>query len=145
MTINPEKIWARGFGALAIAALAIVALASCSLLGQATGGGIGTDSGDGEGTDTSAFAIKVGDCLNDGDVSGEVESVPVVAAPNRTTARRTRPSSWTTATSPAPTRSTPSRRTAASRPSRATSGTSVRRVEVLDLLLLPHRSHLGQR
>ncbi len=42
------------------------------------GGGIGTDTGDGEGTDTSAFAIKVGDCINDADVSASVESVPVV-------------------------------------------------------------------
>ena len=79
MTINPDKIWARGIGALAIAA-ATVALAGCSLLGQVNGGGTGTDDGgDGEGTDTSAFAIKVGDCLNDADVSGEVETVPVIA------------------------------------------------------------------
>lgn len=77
MTINPDKIWARGIGALAIAA-ATVALAGCSLLGQVTDGGNGGSTGDGEGTDTSAFEIKVGDCLNDGDVSGEVESVPVV-------------------------------------------------------------------
>jgi hypothetical protein len=77
MTINPDKIWARGFSAIAIAA-ATVALAGCSLLGQSGGGGTGTDTGDGEGTDTSAFAIKVGDCINDADVSGSVESVPVV-------------------------------------------------------------------
>lgn len=78
MTINPDKIWARGFSALAIAA-ATVALAGCSLLGQAGGGGTGTDTGDGEGTDTSAFEIKVGDCINDADVSGTVETVPIVA------------------------------------------------------------------
>jgi hypothetical protein len=77
MTINPDKIWARGIGAVAVAA-ATVALAGCSLLGQVTGGG-GGSTGNGDGTDTSAFAIQVGDCINDADVSGEVETVPVVA------------------------------------------------------------------
>ena len=80
MKINPEKIWARSLVAIAIGA-ATVALAGCSLLGQNGGGGNDSDGGDtgtGEGTDTDAFAIKVGDCLNDATVSDEVSSVPVV-------------------------------------------------------------------
>jgi hypothetical protein len=72
MKIN-EKIWARSLTAIAIAA-ATVALAGCSLLGQPGGNG----GGGGEGTDTDAFAIKVGDCLNDAEVEEEVSSVPVV-------------------------------------------------------------------
>ena len=77
MKINSEKIWARSLTAIAIGA-ATVALAGCSLLGQAGGGDTGTDGGTGEGTDTDAFAIKVGDCLNDAEVAEEVSSVPVV-------------------------------------------------------------------
>ena len=78
MKINPEKIWARSLTAIAIGA-ATVALAGCSLLGQPGGnGGNGGDNGGGEGTDTDAFAIKVGDCLNDAEVAEEVSSVPVV-------------------------------------------------------------------
>jgi hypothetical protein len=78
VSITPDKLLARGLGALAVAAAA-VALAGCSFLpgGGGTTGGDG-GGGDGEGTDTSAFAIKVGDCINDADVSGEVETVPIV-------------------------------------------------------------------
>jgi hypothetical protein len=82
MSITPEKLMRRGLGALAVAAAA-VALAGCSFLpgGNNNGGsgGNGGNGGGGEGTDTSAFEIKVGDCLNDADVSGEVETVPVIA------------------------------------------------------------------
>lgn len=81
MKITTEKIWARSLTAIAIGA-ATVALAGCSLLGQVGGNGdggdTGTDGGTGEGTDTDAFAIKVGDCLNDASVSEEVSSVPVI-------------------------------------------------------------------
>lgn len=74
-----DKLWARGLTAIAIAA-ATVALSGCSLLGQVGGGGgTGTDNGGGAGTDTDAFAIKVGDCLNDATISDEVSTVPVIA------------------------------------------------------------------
>jgi hypothetical protein len=51
------------------------ALAGCSLL---PGGGGGTDTPTGEGDNTDVFTIKVGDCLNDGGVEGEVSEVPTV-------------------------------------------------------------------
>jgi hypothetical protein len=56
---------------------ATFALAGCSLLGG--GGTPGTDTPTGEGDNTDVFTIKVGDCLNDGGVEGEVSEVPTVA------------------------------------------------------------------
>lgn len=77
MTITQDKILARGLSAIAVAAAA-VALAGCSLLNGVTGGGNG-GAVEGEGTDTSAFAIQVGDCLNDASAGDQVETIPVVA------------------------------------------------------------------
>lgn len=76
MTITPEKALNRTFAILTVG-LATLALAGCSLLGNVTGG-TDTETGTGEGTDTDVFTIAVGDCLNDGDVEGEVSSVPTV-------------------------------------------------------------------
>lgn len=74
MTIKPDKTWIRGLSAAGVVVAAAIALTGCSLINQVTGGGTTED-----GTQTSAFSIKVGDCLNDGDLTGEVETVPVVA------------------------------------------------------------------
>lgn len=75
MSITSEKTWTRGLAIITVG-LASLALAGCSLLG---GGGTTTDGGDtGTGTDTDVFTIKVGDCLNDGGVEGEVSTVPTV-------------------------------------------------------------------
>jgi hypothetical protein len=66
-------------------ALAALALTGCGIvqdaIEQATGGS-STDTASevsGTGEDTDIFAITVGDCLNDGDSSGEVQSAPTVA------------------------------------------------------------------
>ncbi|MDJ0334588.1 septum formation family protein [Salinibacterium sp. G-O1] len=72
MTISSEKIRIRALALFTIAA-ATVALTGCSLLG---GGNDATDGG--EGTNTDVFTIQVGDCLNDGDVTGEVSEVKVI-------------------------------------------------------------------
>jgi hypothetical protein len=80
MAIIPDKGLTR---VLAIVAISVgsFALAGCSLL---PGGTSNTNSGSGDGTTTDdtqgddVFSIKVGDCLNDGDASGEVSTVPIV-------------------------------------------------------------------
>ncbi len=145
MTINPDKIWARGIGALAIAA-ATVALAGCSLLGQATGGGTGTDDGgDGEGTDTSAFAIKVGDCLNDADVSGEVETVPVIACTEPHDSEAYASIIMDDGDFPGADEVDTQAQDGCLGAFEGYVGAELRRLEVRDLVLLPHRGHLGQR
>ena len=58
---------ARRLAALATISLAAVALTGCSIITQALNGG-----------ESDVFSIKVGDCLNDGGVDGEVSEVPTV-------------------------------------------------------------------
>jgi hypothetical protein len=66
-------------------ALAVLALTGCGIVQdvveQATGGSSPDTASEvsGTGEDTDIFAIAVGDCLNDGDSSGEVQSAPAVA------------------------------------------------------------------
>jgi hypothetical protein len=65
---------------LAIVAISVsgFALAGCSLL---PGGTSSSDTSTNTSEDTTGddvFSIKVGDCLNDGDASGEVSTVPIV-------------------------------------------------------------------
>ena len=56
--------------ALVTIAIAGVALTGCSLLGNIAGGN--------DGTTTDVFTIKVGNCLNFGDGTGEVTEVQVI-------------------------------------------------------------------
>ena len=78
MTITPEKALTRTLAILTVS-VASLALAGCSLLGNITNGSdTGTDTGTGEGTDTDVFTIAVGDCLNDGDIEGEVSTVKTI-------------------------------------------------------------------
>lgn len=77
MTISPEKALNRTFALLTVG-IASLALAGCSLLGNVTGGSDPTTTDTGEGTDTDVFTIAVGDCLNDGDVEGEVSTVKTI-------------------------------------------------------------------
>jgi Septum formation len=81
MTIGTTKPQARALAIIAIA-LAGASLSGCSLLGNIGGGNSGssgTDSSEAPvGTDTDVFTVKVGDCLNDGGVEGEVSSVKTV-------------------------------------------------------------------
>ncbi|MFM9877537.1 MAG: septum formation family protein [Rhodoglobus sp.] len=68
----------RTLAALVITA-ASVGLAGCSLLGNVVAGPTPTPTSDPtNGTETDAFAIAVGDCLNDGNVEGEVSTVVVI-------------------------------------------------------------------
>jgi len=76
MTIKLDTLWGRGLAVIAVGAASIV-LAGCSLLGGG-GGDTTTDTPTGEGESTDVFTIKVGDCLNDGGVDGEVSEVPTV-------------------------------------------------------------------
>ncbi|MEP6479281.1 MAG: septum formation family protein [Rhodoglobus sp.] len=75
MSIKLDKFWVRALAVASVGA-ASIALAGCSLLGNVANNG-STDQSTGEGTDSDVFSIKVGDCLNDGDVEGEVSSVPI--------------------------------------------------------------------
>lgn len=75
MSITSEKVWKRSLTLLTVGAAGFL-LAGCSLLGNVTNGGTGGDTGTDEGQDV--FSIKVGDCLNDADVTGEVSAVPIV-------------------------------------------------------------------
>jgi len=78
MTITSEKTLTRAL-ALVTVGVASLALAGCSLLGNITSGSdtsTGTDTSDGN--DTDVFTIAVGDCLNDGDVEGEVSTVKTI-------------------------------------------------------------------
>jgi hypothetical protein len=72
MTNLTEKSWTRVLTVLTLTA-ASVALAGCSLLG----GGTTTPTDDAT-TGDDVFSIKVGDCLNDASVNGEVSTVPIV-------------------------------------------------------------------
>ena len=63
------------FAALLAVGAASLLLAGCSLLPGANGGD--TTANDPEQGD-DVFSIKVGDCLNDADVSEEVQTVPIV-------------------------------------------------------------------
>ena len=74
MNIRYQKFWGRTL-AIATIGVASVALAGCSVIGNIIGGGTTTP---GEGEDTDVFTIRVGDCLNDGGVQGEVSSVRAV-------------------------------------------------------------------
>ena len=60
----------------AVIALAAVVLAGCSGFTPPTAGGSG--GGDVPAGETDAFAIGIGDCLNDAEVSSEVTTVPLV-------------------------------------------------------------------
>lgn len=73
MTKLTEKSWTRVLTVLTLGA-ASVALAGCSLLG---GGGSSAPTDDPTAGD-DVFSIKVGDCLNDASVSGEISTVPIV-------------------------------------------------------------------
>lgn len=66
------KSWNRLLTVMTLGA-ASVALAGCSLLG----GGNATPTDDAT-TPDDVFSIKIGDCLNDADASGEVQTVPIV-------------------------------------------------------------------
>lgn len=54
---------------------AAMALTGCSILNQVTGP---IDVNPSDGTDTDVFSIKVGDCLNDGNLEGQVTTTPVI-------------------------------------------------------------------
>jgi hypothetical protein len=74
--MTPSLRWSRGLAALTLGA-ASLALAGCSLLGGSNN--TPTDaSTDSSGDSADVFTIKVGDCLNDGAVEGEVSTVPIV-------------------------------------------------------------------
>lgn len=82
MTISTDTVRTRAVAILTIA-VAGVALTGCSLLGNIPNGGSGDNGApettDGaEGTDTGVFDVQVGDCLNDGDINGEVSEVKVI-------------------------------------------------------------------
>ena len=81
MTIVNYKTYIRALTLVAIT-IAGASLTGCSLLGNIGGGNgsaNGADSTDAPvGTDTDVFTVKVGDCLNDGNVEGEVSSVKAV-------------------------------------------------------------------
>ncbi len=70
--------WARVLAVASVAG-ASLALAGCSLLGNVVADPSPAPTDSTGATDTDAFAIKVGDCLNDGNIDGEVTSVPTIA------------------------------------------------------------------
>lgn len=75
MTITTETAWKRALTILTVGAAGL-ALAGCSLLGGGTTStDDGTDAGTAEGDTTDVFTIKVGDCLNDGNIEGTVSEV----------------------------------------------------------------------
>lgn len=77
MSTSLTTVLGRTLGALTIGA-ASIALAGCSLFGNITANDPpATDTS--EGVETDAFAIAVGDCLNDGNLEGEVSTVPTIA------------------------------------------------------------------
>lgn len=76
MTTSLDSRWGRVLAGLTIGT-ATLALAGCSLIGNITN--TPTEPTDPTvGTDTDAFAIAVGDCLNDGNLEGEVTTVPTI-------------------------------------------------------------------
>lgn len=76
MNTVPRTTLTRTLAALAIAA-ASFGLAGCSLLGNIVADPA-PSSDPTNGTETDAFAIAVGDCLNDGGIEGEVSTVVVI-------------------------------------------------------------------
>lgn len=76
MTIISDKTLNRALAILTVG-VASLALAGCSLIGNITGG-TDTSTDPAEGSDTDVFTIAVGDCLNDGDVEGEVSTVKTI-------------------------------------------------------------------
>ena len=76
MTTLPRTRLARTLAAVTIAA-ASFGLTGCSLLGNVVADPT-PSANPTDGTETDAFAIGVGDCLNDGGVEGEVSSVVVI-------------------------------------------------------------------
>lgn len=76
MNTVPRTTLTRTLAALAIAT-ASFGLAGCSLLGNVVADPA-PSSDPTNGTETDAFAIAVGDCLNDGGVEGEVSTVVVI-------------------------------------------------------------------
>jgi hypothetical protein len=64
MTISQT---ARRLAAAATIALAAVAMTGCSLITEALNGG-----------ESDVFTLKVGDCLNDEGVTGDIATVPIV-------------------------------------------------------------------
>lgn len=78
MNTTHSTTLARTLAALTMAAASVL-LTGCSLLGNVVAGPTPTPTGDPtNGTETDAFAIAVGDCLNDGNVEGEVSTVAVI-------------------------------------------------------------------
>lgn len=82
MTISLNKAVTRGLSVLAIA-VAGIALTGCSAVNDAIESVTGNETSggtevSGTGDQTNVFTIKVGDCLNDGAVSGEVSEVPTI-------------------------------------------------------------------
>ncbi len=77
MTLSTSTAWGRTLTVLTVAG-ASLALAGCSLLGNVVADTSPTPSDPTVGTDTDAFAIAVGDCLNDGNLDGEVTTVPTI-------------------------------------------------------------------
>ena len=72
-----ETTVGRGLAVLTIGA-ASLALAGCSLIGNITASSPEPTVNPTDGAETDAFAIAVGDCLNDGGVEGEVTSVVTI-------------------------------------------------------------------
>lgn len=81
MATATNKTYVRALAFVAIT-IAGASLTGCSLLGNIGGGNGATSGTDGTdapvGTDTDVFTVKVGDCLNDSAVEGEVTSVKAV-------------------------------------------------------------------
>lgn len=75
MSMSTTTAWGRTLAVLTIGA-ASIALAGCSLIGNVTANDPATDPS--EGVETDAFAIEVGDCLNDGNLEGEISTVPTI-------------------------------------------------------------------
>jgi hypothetical protein len=79
MTAPARRLLTRALAVTAIAAAGIV-LSGCSLLNQVTNTTQRDDDGNVTATNSDAdvFSIKVGDCLNDADVTGETSTTPIV-------------------------------------------------------------------
>jgi Septum formation len=78
MATATNKTYLRTLAFVAIA-VAGASLTGCSLLGNIGGGNEAANGTDAPvGADTDVFTVKVGDCLNDGEVEGEVSSVKAV-------------------------------------------------------------------
>jgi hypothetical protein len=78
-TASTPRLLTRALAVAAIAAAGLV-LSGCSLISQVTNSTQRDDNGKVTATneDADVFSIKVGDCLNDADVSGETTTTPIV-------------------------------------------------------------------